>query len=88
MIYISVDLIPMFPIEKIGAMALARLINCAMLALGHPRGWLRYLFKYPKDYKVIQELVKEEDNIVSVGLKTMNFLEGRNHHVKPAQVQV
>ena len=44
------------------------------------------MFKYPKDYKIIQMLVKSgTGKVISVGLKTMNFLEGRNYHIKPAQ---
>ena len=86
-IFCSIDLIPVFPIQPVTTMFLVKLINTAMLFSDHPRGWLKYLFKYPTDYKIIEELTpKGKDEIHSVGLKTMNFNEGKNHHIKPAQV--
>ena len=58
-----------------------------MLSSDHPDGWLSYLFKYPNDYKIIQDLIQAGDDMIhSVGLKTMNFLPGTNYHIKPAQV--
>ena len=85
-VYCSIDLIPMFPIEEIPTIELTCLINGNMLGINPPQGWLHYMFKYPKDYKIIQMLVKSgTGKVISVGLKTMNFLEGRNYHIKPAQ---
>ena len=85
-IYCSIDLIPIFAIEPIPTMELARLINDAMLGDNPPEGWLNFMFKYFKDYKIIQELAESgSGKIISVGLKTMNFYEGRNHHIKHAQ---
>ena len=85
-IYCSIDLIPVFQIEPIPTMKLARLIIDGMLCNNPPEGWLKFLFKYPKDNKIIQELTESgSGHVCSVGLKTMNFLEERNHHIKPAQ---
>ena len=85
-IYCSIDLIPMFPIEEIPTMELTCLINTSMLGINPPRGWLNYMFKYPKEYKIIEMLVKSgTGKVISVGLKTINFLDGRNYHIKPAQ---
>ena len=85
-IYCSVDLIPVFHIEPISTMQLARLIMRNMLSIEPPEGWLNFLFKYYKDYKIVQYLSQSGDGkVTSVGLKTMTFLERRNHHVKPAQ---
>lgn len=85
-IYCSIDLIPIFPIEPIPAIKLARFINEFMLSDDPPNGWLNFLFKYVKEYKIIQELAQYKvSDVTSVGLKTMNFEEGKNHHIKPAQ---
>ena len=85
-IYCSIDLIPIFPIEPIPAMKLARFINEFMLCDDPPIGWLNFLFKYVKEYKIVQELYQYKvSDVTSVGLKTMNFEEGKNHHIKPAQ---
>ena len=73
-IYCSIDLIPMFPIEEIATMELTCLINGNMLGINPPQGWLHYMFKYPKDYKIIQMLVESgTGKVKSVGLKAMNF---------------
>ena len=84
-IYCSIDLIPIFPIEPIPALQLAKLINTAMLSSNPPKGWLRFLHKYTTEYMIIQELAEPGAPVLSVGLKTMNYLRERNHHVKPAQ---
>ena len=85
-IYTSIDLIPVFQIEPINTMDLARLIVRDMLSEDAPEGWLNFMFKYAKDYKVIQEISESGNGkITSVGLKTMTFYKGRNHHIKPAQ---
>ena len=85
-IYCSIDLIPMFQIEPIPAMRLAKLIIDCMICDDPPEGWLNFLFKYAKDYKIIQELtLSGSGNVTSVGLKTMSFLEDKNHHITPAQ---
>ena len=84
-IYCSIDIIPEFPIEPINATALAKTVNSAMLST-LPDGWLKYLSNYAKHYKLIRDLIQsEEGKIESVVLKTMNFHEGKNHHVRPAQ---
>ena len=72
-------------IEPISALELARLINSAMLGPDPPRGWLRFLHKYAVEYMIVQELAKSGALVQSVGLKTMNLLRERNHHIKPAQ---
>ena len=85
-VYCSIDLIPVFQIEPINNMKLARLIMEKILGDDPPEWWLRFLIKYVKDYKVIQYLTQSGNgDIRSVGLKTMTFTEGQNHHVKPAQ---
>ena len=84
-IFCSIDLIPTFPIEPIPSTRLARLIVANMLCDNPPYGWLNFLFKYAKDYKINLQLHQgEREDVRSVGLKTMNFLTGRNHFVKPA----
>ena len=50
-----------------------------------PRGWFRFLEKYAAEYMIIQELAQGGEPVISVGLKTMNFLKHRNHYIKPAQ---
>ena len=85
-IFCSIDLIPVFPIQQVTTMKLAKMINSAMLSIEHPIGWLNYLFKYPREYKIIEELtLTGKSEIHSVGLKTMNIHKGKNHHIKPAQ---
>ena len=85
-IYCSIDIVPIFPIEPIPTMELTRLINRQMLDADPPEGWLSFMFKYPYEYKIIQELIESGGGyIISVCMKTMNFNEGRNHHIKPAQ---
>ena len=86
-IYCSIDLIPAFTIMPIHVLQLAKIISRAMLASDHPEGWLNFLFKYFSDYRIIQELLLcGKDHVLCVSLKTMNFYEGRNHHIRPAQV--
>ena len=85
-IYCSIDLIPVFQIEPVSTMKLTALIIDGMLCSDPPEGWLKCLMKYPKEYKIIQELIASGSGFVhSVGLKTMNFSNGSNHHIKPAQ---
>ena len=84
--YCSIDIIPEFPIVPMSAVELARMVNAAMLSPEHPPGWLRYLMNYAKHYKIIHDLIESERGCIErVVLKTMNFTEGRNHHVRPAQ---
>ena len=52
-VYCSIDLIPIFPIEAIPTMELNRSIEENMLAVDAPPGWLHFMFKYPRDYKII-----------------------------------
>ena len=85
-VYCSIDLIPVFQITPMPTIRLTRLIVENMLSDDAPPGWLNFLFKYWKDYKIILELaLAGGGNIKSVDLKTMTFHEGRNHHIKPAQ---
>ena len=85
-VYCSIDLIPIFPIEAIPTMELTRSVVDNMLCADAPPGWIHFMFKYPKDYKIILQLFKSETGkVISVGLKRMSFLEGRNHHIKPSQ---
>ena len=85
-IYCSIDLIPVFHILRIPTMKLTKLINEHMLCENPPEGWLSFLFKYLKEYKIILELTEcGSGYVISVGLKTMSFLMERNHHIKPAQ---
>ena len=55
-VYCSIDLIPIFPIEAIPTMELTRSIVGNMLGEDAPPGWLNFMSKYPKDYKIIQQL--------------------------------
>ena len=85
-VYCSIDLIPIFPIEAIPTMELTRSIVTCMLSDDAPPGWLNFMFKYPKDYKIILQLANSgTGQVISVGLKTMTFYKGRNHHIKPSQ---
>ena len=85
-VYCSIDLIPMFQIEPIPPLRLTRLIVENMIGDDPPQGWLSFLFKYAEDYKIIQELTRlGSGDVTSVGLKTMSFFEGKNHHVTPVQ---
>ena len=81
-IYCSIDIIPEYPIEPIPASRLAKLVNAAMLMQDPPMGWLKYLSNYDKHYKIS---LTQDGYIHYVVLKEMNFLAGRNHHVRPAQ---
>ena len=84
-IYCSIDLIPSFPITPIASLQLVKLIMANMLGDNPPCGWLNFLFKYAKDYKLNLQLNQDQrEDIRSVGLKTMNFFSGRNHFIKPA----
>ena len=85
-VYSSIDLIPMFPVEEVQTMALTNSVVENMIGPNPPPGWLPFMFKYPKEYQIILELVRSgTGKVISVGLKTMTFLEGRNYHIKPAQ---
>ena len=93
-VYCSIDLIPFFPVEPIKNMDRVRLINEGMLSDDPPEGWLTsYLFKCAKDYKIVQfedqadptGNISLSKDVTSVGLKTMHFQDGRNHHIRPAQ---
>ena len=85
-IYCSIDLIPVFQIEHIPTLALTRFIVEHMLCDEATEGWLQFIFKYYKDYKIILYSTRScFSEVLSVGLKTMTFFEGRNHHIKPAQ---
>ena len=85
-IYCSIDLIPVFQIEPISTMKLTALIINGMLCNNPPEGWLKFLMKYPQEYKIIQELTESGKGYVhSINLKTMNFSSGNNYHIKPAQ---
>ena len=89
-IYCSIDLIPLFPIIGIDALELARLVNTAMLGPEKPHKWLKYIYNYFKHYKIIimeshQQNDHQAGKIDSVVLKTFNFQQGKNHHIRPAQ---
>ena len=85
-VYCSIDLIPIFPIEAIPSLELTRSVVESMLGVDPPPGWLHFMFKYPEDYRFILELAKSgSGKVFSVCMKTMSFLEGRNHHIKPSQ---
>ena len=82
-IYCSLDIIPEFPIIPIDAIKLAKTVNIQILEAGkQPKGFLKYMGNYDKHYKVN---LTHDGEIHHVVLKEMNFLEGRNHHVRPAQ---
>ena len=82
-IYCSIDIIPELPIIPIDAIKLAKTVNKPILKPGRlPKGFLKYMGNYDKHYKVN---LTHDGEIHHVVLKEMNFLEGRNHHVRPAQ---
>ena len=57
-----------------------------MVSPDPPEKWLRCICNYAKHYKIIQDLIQSERGMIySVVLKTMNFCEERNHHVRPSQ---
>merc|ERR1719245_2302522 len=57
-----------------------------MLSPNPPEKWFRCTCNYAKHYKIIQDIIHAENGMItSVVLKTMNFGEERNHHVRPAQ---
>ena len=86
-VYCSVDLIPMFNIEEMEAMALARIGNQSMLKY-RPMGWFKYFMGYAMNDKVTQALAKEVgiETIKTVSVKTMNCNRGINYYVRPGQV--
>ena len=85
-VYCSIDIIPELPIEEIDAFALASLVNRSMLAPNSPEKWLRCICNYVKHYQIINDIIHSEKGMISsVVLKTMNFCEQRNHHVRPSQ---
>ena len=87
-IYCSIDIIPEFPIEEISALLLAKMFNRAILSPEHClKGRMNALSNYAIHYKVVIFDFSDtgEGKIKSVVLKTMNFREENNHHVRPAQ---
>ncbi len=48
LVYCSIDIVPTFSIEPIGATALAKSVNQAMLHDVQPSGWFKYLQNYAK----------------------------------------
>ena len=86
----SIDIIPECPIEEIEALELASVSNGPMLTPGlHPRGWVKCMINYIVHYKIIEELVGPDGCMIrSVVMKTINFSEGKNHYVRPAQPSV
>ena len=84
-IYCSVDVIPEFHIMSIAAIKLANTVNvpmCTTEPIPPPVGCLDYMGNYDKHYKIN---LNQDGDIQHVVLKYMNFFEGRNHHVRPAQ---
>ena len=45
-VYVSIDLVPTFKVERVNALALSRLVNVSMLREGHPRSWFKHLNNY------------------------------------------
>ena len=80
-IYTSIDLIPVFDIEPIGVLQLARTVNTQMFSSEEVWGWLSYLTSYFKHYK---EIKGDEGTIRRVVLKTMNSMQGNNYYVRPS----
>ena len=87
-IYVSIDIIPEYSIIPIHAIRLAKIVNTPMVQPEEqppPEGFVRYLENYDKHYKIN---MSQDGYIYNVGLKEMNFFEGRNIHIRPAQPTV
>ena len=86
-VYISFDVIPLFKIEPIKSLTLARSVNRGMLNKGHPPGWYKYISDYVRCYKVVADIVdKENENMSFVTLKFLTAKSDKNFFVCPAQV--
>ena len=82
-IYTSIDIIPELPIMSKDAIGVAWTFNEGVLDPAvHPQGWYKSSCNYQTHYKVS---LTQMGSISHVVLKEMNFLEGHNHHVRPAQ---
>ena len=84
-IYASIDIIPEYEVVPIHAIKLASIVNTPMIQsedLPPPQGFVTYLGNYDKHYKINLSI---DGDINYVVLKEMNFLESRNHHIRPAQ---
>ena len=82
-IYTSIDIIPELPIISRDAIGVARTFNEGVLDPAiHPQGWYKSTSNYETHYKVS---LTQMGSISHVVLKEMNFFEGYNHHVRPAQ---
>ena len=88
-VFCSIDLIPQFDVEKIGAFLLAKLVNEGLLGPDNPLGWFWCLKNYINKDRVVHELLSSEhgmDKIASVALKTISCNKTKNHYVRPGQV--
>ena len=82
-IYCSIDIIPEYPIVPIPAIELAKFVNIPMLEpYQQPESWLSYMGNYDKHYKIN---LTQGGLVHHIVLKEMNFLDEKNHHVRPAQ---
>ena len=84
-IYASIDVIPEYAIDPIPAIVLAKTVNTPMVLPKDqppPKGFVKYLGNYDMHYKVN---LSQDGYIYYVVLKEMNFYDGQNHHIRPAQ---
>ena len=87
-IYTSIDIILEYAIMPISAIKLAKIVNTPIMLPGKqspPPGFIQYMGNYVMHYKVN---LSRDGYIYYVVLKEMNFFEGRNHHVRPAQPSI
>jgi hypothetical protein len=83
-IYCSVDLVPTFPIIKVKALDLARIVNIEMVKQ-QPPGWLRYLEKYSTSDVILTDLFDVEDESSEIGSVLLKQLSGQQYFVRPGQ---
>jgi hypothetical protein len=83
-VYCSVDLVPVFDIEGIHPLHLAKIINVTMLNK-RPEGWMNYMSKYANADLIITDLLEGDrsQTIESVLLKNLNCSVERNYFVRP-----
>jgi hypothetical protein len=83
-VYCSVDLVPVFDIEGIHPLHLAKIINVAMLN-ERPEGWMNYMSKYANADLIVTDLLQGDGSqaIESVLLKNLNCSVERNYFVRP-----
>ncbi len=88
LIYVSMDIIPAYSVQKISSLDLARAVNLGVLNKFRPKGWFKYLTNYLESEMVMEDLLGIKSivqNNKSVFLKLLHF-QSDLHYIRPGQL--